>query len=90
MLKGKKIRLGGISAIHQIIDLEQLKKVAKNNEATITQYLTAVLIYSIYKENYIKNKGKKPIRVCIPVNLKKYFLVFGFPKYCPHFFFCVK
>ena len=30
-------------------------------------------MYSIYKENYIKNKGKKPIKICIPVNLKKYF-----------------
>ena len=30
-------------------------------------------MYSIYKENYIKNKGKKPIKICIPVNLKRYF-----------------
>ena len=27
----------------------------------------------IYNENYMKNKGKKPIKICIPVNLKKYF-----------------
>ena len=72
-LAGKKIKLGAISAIHEIIDLQELKKEAKSKEATITQYLTAVLIYSIYKANYLKNKGKKPIKVCIPVNLKKYF-----------------
>lgn len=30
-------------------------------------------MYSIYKENYIKNKSKKPIKICIPVNLKRYF-----------------
>ncbi len=36
-------------------------------------YLTAVLIYSIYEANYKLNNGKKPIKVCIPVNLKKYF-----------------
>ena len=72
-LVGKKIKLGAISAIHEIIDLKQLKQEAKNNNATITQYLTAVLIYSIYKANYLKYKGKKPIKVCIPVNLKKYF-----------------
>ena len=29
--------------------------------------------YSIYEENYKKVNGKKPIKVCIPVNLKKYF-----------------
>lgn len=72
-LKGKKISLGAISAIHQIIDLEQLKQESKKYEATITQYLTAVLMYAIYNENYAKNNGKKPIKVCIPVNLKKYF-----------------
>ena len=73
VLKGKKIRLGAISAIHQIIDLEDLKKETKKENVTVTQYLTAVLIYAIYQENYLENKGKKPIKVCIPVNLKKYF-----------------
>ena len=72
-LAGRKIKLGAISAIHEIIDLNQLKQEAKKNEATITQYLTSVLIYTIYQANYIKNKGKRPIKVCIPVNLKKYF-----------------
>lgn len=72
-LKGKKIKLGAISVIHQIIDLEQLKSESKKYNATITQYLTAVLMYVIYKQNYIKNNGKKPIKICIPVNLKKYF-----------------
>ena len=75
ILKGKKIKLGAVSAIHEIIDLEQLKKESKNYDATITQYLTAVLIYAIYEENYLmqKKKSLKPIKVCIPVNLKKYF-----------------
>lgn len=73
VLKGKKIKLGARSVIHEIIDLEALKKESKKEGATITQYLTAVLIYAIYQENYIKAKGKKPIKICIPVNLKKYF-----------------
>ena len=73
ILKGSKIPLGAISAIHEIIDLDDLKRVSKKEEVTITQYLTAVLLYSIYQENYIKAKGKRPIKVCIPVNLKKYF-----------------
>ena len=72
-LAGKKIKLGAISAIHEIINLEELKQEAKKSGSTITQYLTAVLIYSIYKANYVKNKDDKPIKVCIPVNLKKYF-----------------
>lgn len=69
-LKGRKIKLGAISAIHQIIDLEQLKKECAKYDATVTQYLTAVLMYAIYSQNY---KGKKPLKICIPVNLKKYY-----------------
>lgn len=73
ILKGKKIPLGAISVIHEIMDLEALKQVSKQAKATITQYLTAVLIHCIYQENARKAKGKRPIKVCIPVNLKKYF-----------------
>jgi len=72
-LKGKEIRLGAVSAIHQIINLEQLKKETEKYNVTVTQYLTAVLMYSIYNSNYKKHKGKEPIKICIPVNLKKYF-----------------
>ena len=72
-LKGKNIKLGAISAIHQVINLEQLKGECGKYGATVTQYLTAVLLQVIYSENYLKNNGKKPIKICIPVNLKKYF-----------------
>ena len=73
ILKGKKIRLGAISAIHEIIDINDLKIECEKYGSTVTQYLTAVLIYSIYEANYKKANSKKPIKVCIPVNLKKYF-----------------
>lgn len=73
VLKGNKIPLGAISAIHEIMDLEDLKRESKKHGATITQYLSAVLLDCIYQENYVKNRGKKPIKICIPVNLKKYF-----------------
>lgn len=72
IIKGKKIPFSAVSAIHEIIDLENLKKDCKKYDVTITQYLTAVLIYSIYLENYNK-KDIRPIKVCIPVNLKRYF-----------------
>jgi len=72
-IKGKQLKLGAVSCIHQIINLEQLKKEVQKYDATITQYLTAVLIYSIYNGNYVQNKGEKPIKMYIPVNLKKYF-----------------
>lgn len=77
-LKGRKISLGAISVIHEIIDLDMLKQETKKQECTVTQYLTSVLIYCIYKANFQKNNKKnailkKPIKICVPVNLKRYF-----------------
>ena len=73
ILRGEKIKLGAVSAIHEVIDVNDLKQICKEENCSVTQYLTAVLIYSIYEENYKKSNGEKPIKVCIPVNLKKYF-----------------
>lgn len=73
ILKGEKLTLGAIGVIHEIIDHDQLKNICKDNEATVTQYLTAVLLWSIYQEQYKNYIGKKPIKLCIPVDLKKYF-----------------
>ncbi len=73
LLKGKRIRLGAISAIHQMINVDDIKREAKKQGVTVTQYMTSVLIYAIYLENYLKYKSDKHIKICIPVNLKKYF-----------------
>ena len=73
IIRGNWVKLGAVGAIHEIIDLENLKKECDKNNCTITQYLTALIIYCIYEENYKKYEGNKPIKICIPVNLKKYF-----------------
>ena len=72
-LKGKTLPLAAIGVIHVNINLKSLKDRAKEKGVTVTQYLTAVIIYAIYNSNYKKHNGKKPIKVCIPVDLRKYF-----------------
>lgn len=73
ILQGKKMKYPKVGVIYELIDLVQLKNKAKEKKVTVTQYLTSVLIYAIYKANYMRYHGKKPIKVCIPVDLKKYF-----------------
>ena len=73
ILKGKKLPLAAIGVIHININLEELKNKAKEKGVTITQYLTAALIYSIYNSKYKNKNGGRPIKVCIPVDLRKYF-----------------
>lgn len=72
-IKGKKLPFGAIGVIHEFIELDDLKRVSKSVGATITEYMTAVLAYSIYKEKYVFSKSKRPIIINIPVDLKKYY-----------------
>ena len=77
ILKGKELKFGQVSVNHLLIDTDDLKKECVKYNLSTTQYLTSVLIWSIYNANVLKyykiNKNKKPIKVCIPVNLKKYY-----------------
>lgn len=60
------------------INIEKLKKITKEKKVTITCYLSAVLIYSIYQA-FIQNKKQslkklnKNVVVFIPVNMRKVF-----------------
>ena len=77
VLKGKELKLGQVSVNHLLINNDDLKKECTKYDLSTTQYLTSALIWSIYNANVMKNKkvckNKKPIKVCIPVNLKKYY-----------------
>ena len=77
ILKGKELNLGQVSVNHLLIDSNDLKEQCNKYNLSTTQYLTSVLIWSIYNANVLKYdkhlKNKKPIKVCIPVNLKKYY-----------------
>lgn len=76
ILHGRRIPLYGVNVTHGFINLKQIIKKCRKLKVTVTQYFTAVLIYAIYQEyleKYKNRKLKKPIKICIPVNLKKYF-----------------
>ena len=73
MMKGKLLPKGEVAINHFNINLEKIKKCSKAKECSLSMYLVAMIAYSIYETNYIKNNGKKPINICVPINLKKYF-----------------
>lgn len=72
-LKGKFLPTTVMGVLHGYIDIPSLKKVCKDKNVSINQYLTAVLIWSIYTEYLNKQVCKNPICINIPVNLRKYF-----------------
>lgn len=77
LLKGKELKFNQVSVNHLLINNNDLKSECTKYNLSTTQYLTSVLIWSIYNANVLKYnrifKNKKPIKVCIPVNLKKYY-----------------
>ncbi len=63
-------RLGVLSAE---IPADGLLALAKSHGATLSEYICALLIWSIYNTSYRSIAGKRPIAVSIPVNLRGMF-----------------
>lgn len=75
------------SVIHAHLKISDLKAAASRYQASITQYLAAVLVYTIYKEylchetkttshlrdSLQRNSAADPICLNIPVNLRQFF-----------------
>lgn len=72
-LKGTLYDDNWCGLIHGFMDLDEVKSLAKKYDCTITQYITALMLYSIYINFYSRNKQKGKVRIFIPVNARKYF-----------------
>lgn len=72
-IHGKKLYLDAISVIHGYVDLDGLKRVCKKYQVSMTKYLTAVIIWSVYEEYLNQQPNKKPISINLPVNLRSFF-----------------
>ncbi len=72
-LKGNTLPFLAIGATQGHINLEQLLQKCREKNVTISEYLTALLTWSIFKENQNSYPTNKPIKVYIPVNLRNFF-----------------
>lgn len=72
-LKGKLLPPGVVAVTHEFISSNTVKEVAKGRGASVTQFLTACLIYAIHEEGVKKDKSRREVKIQVPVNLKKYF-----------------
>lgn len=72
-LKGPVLPLGEMSVIHGYVDLQELKAVCRSRNVSITKYLTACLIWAIYREHMGQKPGKRPISINLPINLRSFF-----------------
>ena len=73
IIKGEKFIVNQMGIMHGLINLEDIKKVAKSYGVTINQYLVGVYTWAMYK-SYLKLRASdKPISTAVPVNLRPYF-----------------
>lgn len=67
-------KVTNMQIIEYTISLSDLKNKATAIGVTLTEYLTAVLLYVSYLEQLKTSKKKRlPIRVSLPVNMRKFF-----------------
>lgn len=72
-IKGEKLPMYLVGVIHGYFDTAKLLEISKKNNVTLTQYLSTVLIWCIYKEYLNEQPHRHPIQISIPVNLRPYY-----------------
>ena len=72
-MKGERLVRGELGTIHGYMSVRQLKEKAKELGMSINEYLSGIFVYSIYKGYLHENTSKKPIVLCVPVNLRPFF-----------------
>lgn len=70
---GTKMPSEYLEVVHGIIPLNDFIKLARESNVTLTMYIAALIIYSIYSTQLSNRKSYAPVKVSIPVNLRQYF-----------------
>lgn len=63
---------GGLTVIEGVADVRQVLAAAHRCGATLTVYLTALLLSAIHSEMYVREQ-KKPVVLTVPVDLRSFF-----------------
>lgn len=72
-LKGTRIKHSAVNLTHVLLSVRALRSVAKEYNCTVTAFLTSLYIYSILCSRTYNRNNKRPIKISVPVNLRKHF-----------------
>ena len=73
-VRGTKEPFYTLNIIDGIMSVKQGMQVAKKYDASITEYLNAVLLYALLqKQESDFHFGLKPVKIAMPVNLRRFF-----------------
>jgi NRPS condensation-like uncharacterized protein len=71
-IQGRRFIDNRIKVIEGVMPVKEVINLARKHETTLTVYLTAIFIKSIYKEMPVRSR-RYPIVLSVPVNLRTYF-----------------
>ncbi len=76
-IKGTTIPDFNTGLISGTLSTKKLLELSRTNNATVTEYLTALIMYTIYKtqiqyREHLKS-NQAPVKIFVPVNLRKHF-----------------
>lgn len=71
-IRGSKLPEQQLLIIEGIVNTKAILEKAHQYKATLTEFICAVFVYSIYNEMKIRERNK-PVVINIPVNLRKFF-----------------
>ncbi len=71
-IKGDLLDIGQLGVIEGCVSVKALLSICRKHQSTVTEFLVALWIYSIYEGMSVKEQ-KKPVVISIPVNLRNYF-----------------
>ncbi len=73
-IRGTKEPFYTLNIVDGVMSVSEVQKVAKGYNATITEYLNAVLLYALLQKQMTEFHLKyKPVRIAMPVNLRRFF-----------------
>lgn len=73
-VRGTKEPFYTLNVIDGIMSVKEVMQVAKGYNATVTEYLNAVLLYSLLqKQKHDFHLKLRPVRIAMPVNLRRFF-----------------
>lgn len=70
--KGTKLKPHDISIVTGIMSAEKVHAVSKSYGVTITEFITALMIYSFMQcQSESRTRIEKPVKISVPINLRK-------------------
>ncbi len=73
-VRGTKEPFYTLNIIDGVMSAREVMAVAKKYNATLTEYLNAVLLYALLeKQNRDRSHRLRPVRIAMPVNLRRFF-----------------